>query len=114
MSAWDAVALSAMEEVEKGEEYSFPCPCGDEFVLYREDFDLPEVEKGACSVLASCPSCSLLLQVNYDPSEFLELVRVVEKEDERDVGMEELERTIAELHVGEGQLDERESNENKS
>jgi len=40
------------------EEYSYPCPCGDKFVITKE-----EIENG--EEVAKCPSCSLIIRVLY-------------------------------------------------
>ena len=48
--AWDA---------EKG-VYHYPCPCGDRFEISRRQ--LAEYED-----IATCPSCSLIIRVIYDP-----------------------------------------------
>ncbi|CEO97772.1 Diphthamide biosynthesis protein 3 [Plasmodiophora brassicae] len=60
---YDEVDLDDMEFDESSGMYSYPCPCGDQFLLSLDDIiDGEDV--------ARCPSCSLLLKVVYDPSEF--------------------------------------------
>ncbi|ESK97400.1 diphthamide biosynthesis protein 3 [Moniliophthora roreri MCA 2997] len=51
--AWDA---------EKG-VYHYPCPCGDRFEISRKQ--LANYED-----IATCPSCSLIIRVIYDPLDF--------------------------------------------
>jgi len=51
--AWDA---------EKG-VYHYPCPCGDRFEISRKQ--LADYED-----IATCPSCSLIIRVIYDPLDF--------------------------------------------
>ncbi|KAG7085560.1 Diphthamide biosynthesis protein 3 [Marasmius oreades] len=51
--AWDA---------DKG-VYHYPCPCGDRFEISRKQ--LANYED-----LATCPSCSLIIRVVYDPLDF--------------------------------------------
>ncbi|KAF8221343.1 zf-CSL-domain-containing protein [Tricholoma matsutake] len=51
--AWDA---------NKG-VYHYPCPCGDRFEISRTQ--LAEYED-----IATCPSCSLVIRVIYDPLDF--------------------------------------------
>ena len=41
-----------------GVQYTYPCPCGDVFILTKEDLEDGED-------IARCPSCSLLLRVIY-------------------------------------------------
>jgi diphthamide biosynthesis protein 3 len=48
--AWDA---------DKG-VYHYPCPCGDRFEISRRQ--LADYED-----IATCPSCSLIIRVIYDP-----------------------------------------------
>lgn len=40
--------------------YHYPCPCGDRFEISRQQ--LKEYED-----IATCPSCSLVIRVVYDP-----------------------------------------------
>ncbi|PVU94144.1 hypothetical protein BB561_002768 [Smittium simulii] len=63
MSYYDSVEIEDMEFDEDLGIYSYPCPCGDKFQITIEDLYNGEEA-------ASCPSCSLLLQVIYDPDEF--------------------------------------------
>ncbi|KIJ63070.1 hypothetical protein HYDPIDRAFT_113612 [Hydnomerulius pinastri MD-312] len=51
--SWDAV---------KG-VYHYPCPCGDRFEISRKQ--LANYED-----IATCPSCSLVIRVVYDPLDF--------------------------------------------
>jgi len=51
--AWDA---------EKG-VYHYPCPCGDRFEISRRQ--LADYED-----IATCPSCSLIIRVIFDPLDF--------------------------------------------
>ncbi|OJA09998.1 hypothetical protein AZE42_03816 [Rhizopogon vesiculosus] len=51
--AWDGV---------KG-VYHYPCPCGDRFEISRKQ--LANYED-----IATCPSCSLIIRVVYDPLDF--------------------------------------------
>ncbi|KAI5188992.1 diphthamide biosynthesis protein 3 [Nematocida sp. AWRm77] len=41
---------------ENEEHYTYPCPCGDNFVITKE-----ELENG--EETARCPSCSLIIKV---------------------------------------------------
>ncbi len=44
---------------EKGVFY-YPCPCGDGFEISRKQL-------ANCEDIATCPSCSLIVRVIYDP-----------------------------------------------
>lgn len=43
--------------------YTYQCPCGDLFQITRD-----ELVKG--EDIARCPSCTLVIQVIYDPADF--------------------------------------------
>jgi len=51
--AWDAVK----------KVFHYPCPCGDRFEISRQQ--LREYED-----IATCPSCSLIIRVIYDPLDY--------------------------------------------
>ncbi|KAH7912777.1 zf-CSL-domain-containing protein [Hygrophoropsis aurantiaca] len=55
--------------------YHYPCPCGDRFEISRKQ--LANYED-----IATCPSCSLVIRVVYDPLDF-------EDEDEDSEGGED-------------------------
>lgn len=60
---YDEVEIEDMEFDQKTQAYCYPCPCGDRFVITKEDLSNGEE-------IARCPSCSLLLKVIYDPEDF--------------------------------------------
>ena len=43
--------------------YHYPCPCGDRFEIAR-------AQLANCEDIATCPSCSLVIRVIYDPLDF--------------------------------------------
>jgi len=51
-----------MEFNEETRTFSYPCPCGDKFLITEEQ--LMEGEE-----IARCPSCSLIIRVIYDLEE---------------------------------------------
>ena len=63
-SFYEEVDLDDMELNEDTGEYSYPCPCGDNFVIQLEDLCNGEE-------VAYCPSCTLKIKVLYDPEDFL-------------------------------------------
>jgi diphthamide biosynthesis protein 3 len=71
-AAWDEVDLLDMAFEAARDVYTYPCPCGDLFMMPVDDLLCAEE-------LAPCPSCSLLLRVKYDPDAFLRSVQVVEE-----------------------------------
>lgn len=40
--------------------FHYPCPCGDRFEISRSQLR-------DCEDIATCPSCSLIIRVVYDP-----------------------------------------------
>ena len=59
----DEVEIEDFEWDEETESYYYPCPCGDQFVITRQ-----ELEDG--EEIATCPSCSLIVRVVYDGDQF--------------------------------------------
>lgn len=59
----DEVEIEDFEYDEEEEVYYYPCPCGDRFVITKE-----ELEGG--EEVATCPSCSLIIKVIYDVEDF--------------------------------------------
>lgn len=59
----DEVEIEDFEYDEEEEMYYYPCPCGDRFQISRDE--LIEGEE-----VATCPSCSLIVRVIYDPEMF--------------------------------------------
>lgn len=65
MVAYEEVALDDMVWNDEVQAYTYECPCGDLFQI-----SLAELRAGES--IARCPSCSLYLQVTYDPEDFAE------------------------------------------
>jgi diphthamide biosynthesis protein 3 len=60
---YDEIEIEDMSwDAEKG-VYHYPCPCGDRFEISRQQL-------AACEDIATCPSCSLIIRVIYDPLDF--------------------------------------------
>jgi hypothetical protein len=57
---YDEVEIEDMVWDESRKVYHYPCPCGDRFEISREQ--LRDYED-----IATCPSCSLIIRVIYDP-----------------------------------------------
>jgi diphthamide biosynthesis protein 3 len=62
-SFYDEVEIEDFEYDQSQEIYFFPCPCGDKFQISKQD--LIDGEE-----IAHCPSCSLIIKVIYNQSDF--------------------------------------------
>ncbi|XP_004631658.2 DPH3 homolog [Octodon degus] len=60
----DEVEIEDFQYDEDSETYFYPCPCGDNFSITREDLENGED-------VATCPSCSLVIKVIYDKDQFM-------------------------------------------
>ncbi|XP_033632087.1 DPH3 homolog [Asterias rubens] len=60
----DEIEIEDFEYDEETETYHYPCPCGDRFEITKEELSQGEED-------ATCPSCSLILKVIYDPEDFM-------------------------------------------
>jgi diphthamide biosynthesis protein 3 len=57
---YNEIEIEDMVWDEEAKVYHFPCPCGDRFEISR-------AQLAACEDIATCPSCSLIIRVIYDP-----------------------------------------------
>jgi diphthamide biosynthesis protein 3 len=57
---YDEIEIEDMVWDEEKRVYHYPCPCGDRFEISRKQ--LKNYED-----IATCPSCSLIIRVIYDP-----------------------------------------------
>uniref|UniRef100_A0A915PIP8 Diphthamide biosynthesis protein 3 n=1 Tax=Setaria digitata TaxID=48799 RepID=A0A915PIP8_9BILA len=62
----DEVEIEDFEYDDSTGLYSYPCPCGDRFEISKEMLEAGED-------VATCPSCSLIVRVIYDPDMFINL-----------------------------------------
>ena len=62
---YEEVEIEDMEWEADERRWTYPCPCGDRFVLTAD-----ELMDGEC--IARCPSCSLVIKVIYDPEDVFE------------------------------------------
>ncbi|EDO35358.1 predicted protein [Nematostella vectensis] len=60
----DEVEIEDFEYDEETETYFYPCPCGDQFQITKDQLEAGEE-------VATCPSCSLIVRVIYDQDEFM-------------------------------------------
>lgn len=56
----DEIEIEDFDFDEETETYYYPCPCGDRFQITKEELATGEDT-------ATCPSCSLIVKVIYDP-----------------------------------------------
>lgn len=59
MSYYEEIKLSEFAYNEITNEFSYPCPCGDVFVITEDELRAEEQ-------IARCQSCSLIVLVLYD------------------------------------------------
>jgi diphthamide biosynthesis protein 3 len=57
---YDEIEIEDMAWDEEKGVFHYPCPCGDRFEITRKQ--LANYED-----IATCPSCSLIIRVIYDP-----------------------------------------------
>lgn len=62
MSFYDQIEIEDMVFDATTQMFSYPCPCGDKFQVFIDD--LKDGED-----VAVCPSCSLMIQVIFDPED---------------------------------------------
>jgi len=60
---YDEIEIEDMAWDEEKGVFHYPCPCGDRFEISRKQ--LANYED-----VATCPSCSLIVRVIYDPLDF--------------------------------------------
>ncbi|CAF4840454.1 unnamed protein product [Pieris macdunnoughi] len=74
----DEVEIEDFEYDEDEGMYYYPCPCGDQFQISKEDLMAGEE-------VATCPSCSLVVKVIYD----LEKIKAESEEIQKEPGDKE-------------------------
>ncbi|KAJ7472003.1 zf-CSL-domain-containing protein [Mycena latifolia] len=60
---YDEIEIEDMAWDEEKGVYHYPCPCGDRFEITRRQL-------ANCEDIATCPSCSLIIRVIFDPLDF--------------------------------------------
>ncbi|KAF9442412.1 zf-CSL-domain-containing protein [Macrolepiota fuliginosa MF-IS2] len=60
---YDEIEIEDMTWDAEKRVYHYPCPCGDRFEISRKQ--LADYED-----IATCPSCSLIIRVIYDPLDY--------------------------------------------
>lgn len=57
---YDEIEIEDMTWDDAKKVYHYPCPCGDRF-------EISKVQLANYEDIATCPSCSLIIRVIYDP-----------------------------------------------
>ncbi|KIK39967.1 hypothetical protein CY34DRAFT_88263 [Suillus luteus UH-Slu-Lm8-n1] len=65
---YDEIEIEDMVWDEVKGVYHYPCPCGDRFEISRKQ--LANYED-----IATCPSCSLIIRVVYDPVRYVNILQ---------------------------------------
>ncbi|KAJ7485095.1 zf-CSL-domain-containing protein [Mycena galericulata] len=60
---YDEIEIEDMAWDEAKGVFHYPCPCGDRFEITRRQLT-------DCEDIATCPSCSLIIRVIFDPLDF--------------------------------------------
>ncbi|PSR74540.1 hypothetical protein PHLCEN_2v9717 [Hermanssonia centrifuga] len=60
---YDEIEIEDMAWDEEKRVYHYPCPCGDRFEISRKQ--LKNYED-----IATCPSCSLVIRIIFDPLDY--------------------------------------------
>ncbi|KAF8315556.1 uncharacterized protein EI90DRAFT_3088045 [Cantharellus anzutake] len=68
---YDEIEIEDMTWDEEARVFHYPCPCGDRFEISKAQ--LKNYED-----IATCPSCSLIIRVIYDPVSALIFISRVE------------------------------------
>ncbi|KIK61609.1 hypothetical protein GYMLUDRAFT_243305 [Collybiopsis luxurians FD-317 M1] len=74
---YDEVEIEDMVWDPARKVFHYPCPCGDRFEISRQQ--LRDYED-----IATCPSCSLIIRVIYDPLDYEDDDEIEKSEDETD------------------------------
>lgn len=74
MSYYDQIEIEDMTFDPVTQLFTYPCPCGDRFQIFIDDLQDGED-------VAVCPSCSLMIQVIFEPEDLEEYYEEM-KEDE--------------------------------
>eukprot|EP00518_Triparma_eleuthera_P016711 CAMPEP_0197557622 /NCGR_PEP_ID=MMETSP1320-20131121/17478_1 /TAXON_ID=91990 /ORGANISM="Bolidomonas sp., Strain RCC2347" /LENGTH=124 /DNA_ID=CAMNT_0043118873 /DNA_START=143 /DNA_END=513 /DNA_ORIENTATION=- len=88
---YEEVEIEDMTFDESTQQYTYPCPCGDQFQVSLEELHDGEDE-------APCPSCTLVIKVIYE-EEDLPPLPMEDEEDDEDDGEDSIEETAAKVNM---------------
>jgi len=60
---YDEIEIEDMTWDSAKKVFHYPCPCGDRF-------EISKAQLRDCEDIATCPSCSLIIRVIYDPLDY--------------------------------------------
>lgn len=83
-ATYEEVDLLDMELDQEQEVFRYPCPCGDKFFITIEELFENEDK-------ATCPSCSLILKVEYDAEKLERRIEFLQPNEEDQAQQEETE-----------------------
>ncbi|KAJ6558252.1 hypothetical protein B0H19DRAFT_1150563 [Mycena capillaripes] len=79
---YDEIEIEDMAWDDAKGVYHYPCPCGDRFEITRRQL-------ADCEDIATCPSCSLIIRVIFDPLDFEDEPEESQSEEEEEAESEE-------------------------
>ncbi|CCH46589.1 Diphthamide biosynthesis protein 3 [Wickerhamomyces ciferrii] len=74
MSYYDQIEIEDMTFDPTTQLFTYPCPCGDKFQVFIDDLQDGED-------VAVCPSCSLMIQVIFEPEDLEEFYEEMNTDD---------------------------------
>lgn len=74
MSYYDQIEIEDMTFDPVTQLFTYPCPCGDRFQIFIDDLQDGED-------VAVCPSCSLMIQVIFEPEDLEEYYEEMKEDD---------------------------------
>jgi len=84
---YDEIEIEDMTWDSVKKVFHYPCPCGDRF-------EISKAQLRECEDIATCPSCSLIIRVIYDPLDFEDY----ESEDDESEEVEEQDSDNESFH----------------
>jgi len=79
-SFYEEVEIEDMQYDAESQNYTYPCPCGDKFVITLEDmYDGEDI--------GICPSCTLRIRVIYDEESLPPLMECSSEDQQEDIGV---------------------------
>ena len=99
MSIYEEIEFEDLDFNPKTQIYTYPCPCGDTFTISLEAlWDGEDI--------ATCPSCTLRIEIIYDEEDLPPLLRTDDDDDDE-------ERSVVEGNEGENDGVKNEGEEEK-
>ncbi|CAE6361866.1 unnamed protein product [Rhizoctonia solani] len=90
ISYYDEIEIEDMSWDADKRVFHYPCPCGDRFEISR-------AQLGNYEDVATCPSCSLIIRVVYDPLDFEDEEEEDEEEESASVEEDKLQDALENL-----------------